>query len=127
MDKTHSWRKKGKELQCIIPTNGRYERFSLSEDVIRFLVLSLIPPQGKMTLNMFLEKLNKHYNIIIGPEEYRKYIDITSKLEASLTNSFVENQDAFQAFLKATGFLRELSDATSIVVNPYSNVMEEQA
>ena len=70
---------------------------------------------------------NKHYNIIIGPEEYRKYIDSASKLEASLTNSFAENQDAFQAFLKATGFLRELSDATSIVVNPYSNVMEEQA
>ena len=121
------FRTKGKELQCIIPTNGRYERFSLSEDVIRFLVLSLIPPQGKMTLNMFLEKLKKHYNIIIGPEEYRKYIDSSSKLEASLTNSFAENQDAFQAFLKATGFLRELSDATSIVVNPYSNVMEEKA
>ena len=121
------FRTKGKELQCIIPANGRYERFSLSEDVIRFLVLSLIPPQGKMTLNMFLEKLNRHYNIIIGPEEYRKYIDSTSKLEASLTNSFVENQDAFQDFLKATGFLRELSDATSVVINPYSNVMEEEA
>ena len=80
-----------------------------------------------MTLNMFLEKLKKHYNIIIGPEEYSKYIDRSSKLEASLTNSFAENQDAFQAFLKATGFLRELSDATSIVVNPYSNVMEEKA
>ena len=40
---------------------------------------------------------------------------------------FAENQEAFQAFLKATGFLRELSDATSIVVNPYGNVMEEQA
>ena len=25
--------------------------------------------------------------------------------------------------LKATGFLRELSDATSIVVNPYNDVM----
>ena len=119
------FRTKGKELQCIIPTNGQFERFSLSEDVIRFLVLSLVPPKKKMTLNMFLEKLYRHYGIVIGPEEYRKSIDNGSKLEASLSNSFTENVNAFQAFLKATGFLRELSDATSIVVNPYNNVLED--
>lgn len=119
------FRSKGKELQCIIPTNGQFERFSLSEAVIRFLVLSLVPPKKKMTLNMFLGKLYLHYGIVIGPEEYRKSIDNGSKLEASLSNSFTENANAFQAFLKATGFLRELSDATSIVVNPYNNVLED--
>lgn len=119
------FRAKGKELQCIIPTNGQFERFSLSEDVIRFLVLSLVPPKKKMTLNMFLEKLYLHYRIVIGPEEYRKSIDNGSKLEASLSNSFTENVNAFQTFLKSTGFLRELSDATSIVVNPYNNVLED--
>lgn len=120
------FRSKGKELQCIIPTNGQFERFSLSEDIIRFLVLALIPPQKKMTVNMFLKKLYENYRIVVGPEEYRKHIDDGSKLEVSLTNSFAENQNAFQTFLKATGFLRELSDATSIVVNPYNNVLEEQ-
>ena len=120
------FRSKGKEMQCIIPTNGQFERFSLSEDIIRFLVLAIIPPQKKMTVNMFLEKLYEHYRIVIGPEEYRRHIEDGSKLEVSLTNSFTENQNAFQAFLKATGFLRELSDATSIVVNPYNNVLEEQ-
>ena len=117
------FRAKGKELQCIIPTNGQFERFSLSEEVIRFLVLALVPPKKKMTLNMFLENLYKNFRIVIGPEEYRKSIDGSSKLEASLSNSFIENVNAFQAFLKATGFLRELSDATSIVVNPYNDVM----
>lgn len=120
------FRSKGKEIQCIIPTNGQFERFSLSEDVIRFLALSLIPPQKKMTLNMFLDKLYMHYKIVIGPEEYRKSIDSGLKLEPALANSFTENAEAFQTFLKATGFLRELSDATSIVVNPYSNVLEDQ-
>lgn len=119
------FRTKGKELQCIIPTNGQFERFSLSEDIIRFLVLSLVPPKRKMTLNMFLEKLYLHYGIVIGPEEYRKSIDNGNQLEASLSNSFIENVNSFQAFLKATGFLRELSDATSIVVNPYKNVLED--
>lgn len=117
------FRTKGKELQCIIPTNGQFERFTLSEEVIRFLVLALVPPKKKMTLNMFLENLYNHFGIVIGPEEYRKSINGSSKLEVSLSNSFIENVNAFQAFLKATGFLRELSDATSIVVNPYNDVM----
>ena len=119
------FRIKGKELQCIIPTNGQFERFSLSEDIIKFLVLSLVPPKKKMTLNMFLEKLYSHYAIVIGPNEYKKSIGTGRKLEASLANSFVENVNSFQSFLKATGFLRELSDATSIVVNPYDNVLED--
>lgn len=125
IDSLDIFRSKGKELQCIIPVSGPFERFSLSEDVIRFLVLSLIAPQEKMTLNMFLVKLYEHYGIVIGPDEYRKSLDDESTIETSLANSFSENVVAFQSFLKATGFLRELSDATSIVVNPYTSILEE--
>lgn len=124
-DSLDIFRAKGKELQCIIPMNGPFERFSLSEDVIRFLVLSLIAPQEKMTLNMFLSKLYDHYNIVIGPSEYKKMVGGDNDINEALANSFAENVVAFQAFLKATGFLRELSDATSIVVNPYSSTLEE--
>lgn len=124
-DSLDIFRSKGKELQCIIPASGPFERFSLSEDIIRFLVLSLISPQEKMTLNMFLVKLYEHYGIVIGPEEYRKSLNNESTIETSLANSFWENVIAFQNFLKATGFLRELSDATSIVINPYTSILEE--
>lgn len=124
-DSLDIFRAKGKELQCIIPVSGPFERFSLSEDVIRFLVLSLIAPQEKMTLNMFLDKLYVHFGIVIGPDEYRKSLGDESVMEKTLANSFNENVIAFQGFLKATGFLRELSDATSIVVNPYSSIEEE--
>lgn len=119
------FRAKGKELQCIIPISGAFERFTLSEDIIRFLVLSIISPQEKMTLDMFLIKLYEHYGIVIGPNEYRKTVSNERSLENSLANSFNENIFAFQKFLKSTGFLRELSDATSIVVNPYTDVFEE--
>lgn len=122
-DSLDIFRLKGKELQCIIPTNGPFERFTLSEDIIRFLVLALILPGEKMTLNMFLEKLYEHYGIVIGPNEYRKSIDSNSIVETSLTNNFNENVLAFQNFLRSTGFLRELSDATSIVINPYTSVL----
>lgn len=118
------FRKKGKELQFIIPANGPYERFSLSEDLVTFLVLSIIPSGEKMDLNLFLNKLYEHFSLVIGPEEYRKAINNNEDLFNkeyfnNLINSFEENKDAFQSFLKSTGFLRDLSDATSIVVNPY--------
>lgn len=120
------FKNKGKELQCIIPISGPFERFTLSEDIIRFLVLSLVKPGDKMTLNMFLEKLYTNYRIVIGPEEYKKSLK-NSSMGFSLVNSFSENVLAFQCFLRDTGFLRELSDATSIVVNPYEPIKEERS
>ena len=123
-DSLDIFRAKGKEMQCIIPNKGAFERFSLSEDVIRFLVLALIAPGEKMTLSMFLEKLYEHYGIVIGPNEYRKSLE-NNNLDTSLVSCFSENEVAFQKFLKETGFLKELSDATSIVTNPYANVLKE--
>ena len=113
------FKSKGKEIQVIIPPKGGFERFSLSENVVRFLVLSLIEPKQKMTLDMFLEQLYKNYGMIIGPAQYKK---ISFNTEDSLISDFVENQSKFQEFLKDIGFLRELSDATSIVENPYDHV-----
>ena len=116
------FKSKGKELHCIVPLSGPYERFSLPEDSIRFLVISIIPPQKKMTVDMFLEKLYEKYRIVIGPVQYKQVCGENNELSFSLANSFRENAIAFQEFLKATGFLRELSDATSIVVNPYEEL-----
>lgn len=124
-DSLDIFRAKGKEMQCIIPSKGTFERFSLSEDIIRFLVLALIAPEEKMTLNMFLEKLYEHYGMVIGPNEYRKSLEKETAIDISLASSFAENETAFQNFLKETGFLRELSDATSIVTNPYANILKE--
>lgn len=124
-DSLDIFRAKGKEMQCIIPNKGAFERFSLSEDIIRFLVLALIAPGEKMTLNMFLEKLYEHYGIVIGPNEYRKSLENDYSLDTSLASCFAENEVAFQKFLKETGFLKELSDATSIVTNPYTSILKE--
>ena len=116
------FKQKGKELRCIIPTSGPFERFSMPEDGVRFLVLALIGPGQKMTFDMFLEKLYEKYRIVVGPAQYKK---MQGDGDISLANSFEENGKAFQEFLKATGFLTELSDATSIVINPYEQMKGE--
>ncbi len=123
-DSLDVFRSKGKELQCIFPNKGDFTRFTLSEDLIRFLVLSIVNPKEKMTLNQFLDKLYEHYNIIIGPNQFALSQKEIGKEGDSWTSEFSKNLESFQTFLKETGFLRELSDATSIVENPYMEVEE---
>ena len=101
----------------MIPPKGAYERFSLSEDLVRYLVLSLIPPTAKMTFDSFLQKLYDHFGMVIGPEQYN-----SKTAESGMKGYLAENRDQFQEFLKSCGLLRDLSDATSIVVNPYTRI-----
>lgn len=116
------FKSKGKELHCIIPTKGADERFSLSEDIVSFLVLSVVKPEQQMTFDMFLEKIYEHFNIIVGASEFAKSNAYTPELENSLSKSFEENAAAFEKLLNSTGYLIELSDATSVVRNPYKKI-----
>lgn len=116
------FKKMSKELQLVIPRKGAYERFSLSEDIVRYLVISLIRPGKKMTFDSFLEVLYEHYGIVIGAAQYAK---LAENVEPGMGGYFDENQAQFQTFLKNCGLLRDLSDATSIVENPYAEVKFE--
>lgn len=116
------FRARGKDIKLIIPARGAHERFSLSEDVARFLVLSLIGPGEKKDLDTFLDELFRHYRMVIGPAEYLK-ASASDGMPAALADSFNQNRMAFQEFLKSIGCLRALSDATSIVINPYQEVV----
>lgn len=116
------FKSKGKELHCIIPIKGIDERFSISEDIISFLVLAIVPPSEQMTFDMFLAKLYEHFGIIIGGHEFSKSKIANPELETSLSTSFEENTLAFEKMLNSTGYLIELSDATSVVLNPYKKI-----
>lgn len=116
-------RKLGKDIGLIIPLKGDNMRFSIDDSVIRFLVLSLIKPESKVTLNTFLNRLYEHYGIVIGPVEYELYAKENNIEEGDI--SFLnDNLMEFQKLLRNNGFLRELSDATSIVENTYRKVRE---
>ena len=113
------FRKMGKMIGLVIPAKGPGMRFSLSEDVIKFLVLSLIPPRNMITLDEFMELLHEHYRMIIGPQQYRYEMELGNVPEVGDFSCFEENKKALSQKLKDCGFLRDLSDATSIVENPY--------
>jgi hypothetical protein len=117
------YRKLGKRIGIIRPVNEKGIRFTLNEAVLKFLVASLVAPGTKMTLDRFLYKIHDHFRIVIGQEEYKKEI-IEQNVENLSDISFLDkNKNDFHIMLKECGFLRELSDSTSIVENPYKAVI----
>lgn len=118
-DSYRLFRKMGKMIGVIIPNKGKGMRFSLSEDIIKFLVLSLIPPRQMVTLDDFADLLYEHFGMVIGPKQYEIEMRRGSVAEIGDTSFLALNLQAFSQKLKECGFLRDLSDATSIVENPY--------
>lgn len=119
------FRKMGKMIGLVIPAKGPGMRFSLSEDVIKFIVLAVIPPKNMVTLDEFMEILYEHYRMVIGPQQYKKEMEQHNVVEIGDFSCLEENKKAFTQKLKECGFLRDLSDATSIVENPYEEANNE--
>lgn len=117
------FRKLAKNIGILIPITGNGMRFTLSEETIKFLVMSLIPAGNKITYEYFLDLMYQHFGMIVSAEHYKTAVidgKITENENVTFLNS---NKIAFSQKLKECGFLRDLSDATAIVENPYE--MEE--
>ncbi len=115
------FRKLGKEIGIIIPLKGVGMRYTLSETVIKFLVMSLIPAGSKVTFEQFLDMMYEHFGIVIAQTHYLKAKASGCYKESVDSASFLNaNANDFAQKLKNCGFLRDLSDATAIVENPYS-------
>ena len=106
-------RKLGKEIGLIIPLKGPNMRFSLNENLVKVLVMSLIKPGERILFTTFLKKCYEHFNIIIGPKEAAMHFSE----EPTYLVAFNENEQMFLEMLKNSGFLRNLSDATSTILN----------
>ncbi|KQL35262.1 hypothetical protein [Psychrobacillus sp. FJAT-21963] len=107
-------RKLGKDIGLVIPPTGGNMRMSLNENLVKILVLTLIKPGERLLFTTFLELCCEHYNIVIGPKEAEQHFE-----DISYLNDFNENEQIFLELLRNCGFLRNLSDATSIVENPF--------
>lgn len=118
-DSYRLFRKMGKMIGIIIPSTGKGMRFTLSEDIIKFLVLAIIPPKSMITLDEFMDLLYQHYGMIIGSKQYKEEMNKGCVKQVGDFSFLDENKKAFAQKLKDCGFLRDLSDATSIVENPY--------
>ena len=114
------FRKLGKEIGIIIPLKGTGMRYTLSETVIKFLVMALVPAGKKVTFEQFLDMMYEHFGIVISQKHYNEAKESGCFNESVENASFLNaNTTDFAQKLKNCGFLRDLSDATAIVENPY--------
>ncbi len=117
-------RKLGKNMGMIIPMTGSDMRFTLPEEILKFLVMSLIPVGKKVTFDNFLDMLYEHFEIVISSEHYARAVSENKAPYQSNVTFLQMNKSDFAQKLKNCGFLRDLSDATSIVENPYESEVD---
>ena len=95
------YRKIGKSLGLIVPPRGRSMKGTLNERLLRCLVLTLVS-EKRTTLSSFKKRIEAHHGFVFDPADG-------------------EGDDAWlERMLEAAGMLVRLSDACSLVLNPFA-------
>jgi len=117
------FRKLGKEIGLIVPKKGKNQRLVLPSYLIRFLVYALIEPGKRIRLSEFYRRIFAHYGIAIDSREQAISLEwirgTYGELAVSRDASWFENE------LRRGGVLIELSDAVSMVENPYKTTRSD--
>ena len=90
---------------------------TLPSHLVRLLVAALIPPGDRLRLNDFYARIFAHYGLAIEQSLATKAL-IANKASEEATALEVDSS-WFEEELKRGGYLIPLSDAVSMVVNPY--------
>lgn len=114
------FRKLGKAMNLVTPKSGANMHFTLPSEIIRFLVPALVPPGQKMTFDRFCDRLFAHYGIAVSP----KHLHLAEQWDHDQNKRFFSREywptpQWFTESLQANGYYIPLSDAVSIVENPF--------
>ena len=106
----------GKTIGLIIPRRGGKARFVLTDNLLRFFVISLVPTQ-RMTLDHFKRSIASHFGFVFEEKELLQSPDWANRREQLDLNA--EEADFLEKMLEASGMLVKLSDSCSMVKNPF--------
>tara|TARA_R110001583_G_scaffold154593_1_gene306292 strand:+ start:10948 stop:12543 length:1596 start_codon:yes stop_codon:yes gene_type:complete len=112
------FKKIAKEIDMVIPKKGSGERFVITPLILRLLVSSVLEAGERVTLNNFYVRVFAHFGIALGPKQLAHSIKWIGEGEAIEDFSIAADTSWIEEQLKQGGYLEELSDAVSIVVNP---------
>ncbi len=105
-----------KRIGLIVPRRGRGERFVLNEQILRFLVLAIVPPGGRLTYDTFKKRVTARFGMVFDAEglaEAARWSDFGTGIHLPGDSDYW-----LQDMLKAAGLLMQLSDSCSMVINP---------
>ncbi|MGI6640452.1 MAG: hypothetical protein ACOX48_02975 [Limnochordia bacterium] len=110
----------GKKLGIVVPYKGPGARFAMTDDLLRYFVLTLLEPGESCTYDAFLDRLYANHGIAVEGNNLRNAID-WSNLPPNLSTEY-DDSSWLREMLRAGGFLTELSDGYSIVTNTFEKV-----
>jgi hypothetical protein len=115
--------KLAKKIGFIVPYKGPHARFVLDENLTRYFVLALLPPGRRVTLRTFQRLLFRHYRAAFDGDPMAEAVQWTHAKSGTGTHS--ASGKWIEELLRATGFLIPLSDAVSLIRNPFCDLKSE--
>ncbi len=104
-----------KRIGLVVPKRGAGARFILNEQLLRLLVLTTVPPGGRLTFDTFKELLENRYGLVFDANGLGRASLWLSGRETYLPP---DTDGWLQEMLEAAGFLIHLSDSCALVHNP---------
>lgn len=106
-----------KKIGFIVPQRGPGAHFTLNDKLLRYLVLALVRPGQKCTLDTFKSALYQHYGMAFAGDQLKQACRWSGL--APLEDAINPKAGWFEEMLRTAGFLVHLSDACSLVHNPF--------
>lgn len=106
-----------KKIGLVVPQRGPGAHFTLNDKILRYLVLALIQPGQKCTLDSFKAALYAHYGIALSGDQLKQACRWSGL--TPLEDAISPSAAWFEEMLRTAGFLIHLSDACSLVHNPF--------
>ena len=107
-----SW---GRDIGLVTREGAVSYYYSLSDELLYYMVLALVPPERPQPLSHFLSELKRRYHLVIGPHEAQDQHYAIEEAE------FVANAEQFKRKLQRNNLLINLSDSCDYVRNPFTS------
>jgi hypothetical protein len=107
--------KLAKQAGLVIPRKGSGARFVLNSHLLRLLVLTTVPVQGRITYDKFKQLVKARYGMVFDASGFREastWMDGNSIYLSSDTDAWLLEM------LEASGLLIHLSDSCALVLHP---------
>lgn len=106
----------GKSLGLIVPRRGAGIRVVLTDRILRYLLLSLVPGR-RMTLDTLKHQIELHHGLVFEEGGLRAAREMEKQKELLDSSEYADNY--LEQMLDASGVLVRLSDSCSLVRNPF--------
>jgi hypothetical protein len=105
-----------KRIGFMVPRRGRGARFVLTDRILRYLVLTVVPAGGRLRYDRFKELVEARHGLVFDGDALGRASSWTGGATWEFYGSSTDQW--LQGMLEAAGTLRRLSDSCALVENP---------